>query len=113
MLRASGAGQLVTADTTGADNASGQALFTWKAYADFEQAAGIATMHEAVRAVYRASTTEQPTELEAQTLRATFAARDAAAPDNDTTQLKQVDASGGVWARNQGRELTAATLSYD
>ncbi len=113
MLRASGAGQLVTADTTGADNASGQALFTWKAYADFEQAAGIATMHEAVRAVYRASTTEQPTELEAQTLRATFAARDAAAPDNDTTQLKQVDASGGVWARNQGRELTAATLNYD
>ena len=113
MLRASGAGQLVTADTTGADNASGQALFTWKAYADFEQAAGIATMHEAVRAVYRASTTEQPTELEAQTLRATFTARDAAAPDNNTPQLKQVDASGGVWARNQGRELTAATLSYD
>ncbi len=111
MLRASGAGQLVTADTTGADNTTGQALFTWKGYADFEQAAGIATMHDSVRAVYRANAAEQPTELEAQTLRATFAQREATA--SDSAQLKQVDATGGVWARNQGRELTAATLSYD
>lgn len=111
MLRASGAGQLVTADSARTQDSTGQALFTWKGYADFEQAAGIATMHDSVRAVYRASAGEQPTELEAQTLRATFAQGGAAA--SQSTQLRQVDATGGVWARNQGRELTAVTLSYD
>ncbi|HLP83773.1 MAG TPA: hypothetical protein VK157_05440, partial [Phycisphaerales bacterium] len=121
MLRASGAGQLVTSESAATPSSTratfdpaqagpaGQALFTWNGYADFEQAAGVATMHDGVRMIYRASADEQPAELETQLLRATFSQSQTA----NAAQLQSVFASGGVWARNQGREMTAATLSYD
>jgi hypothetical protein len=123
MVRASGAGQLVTSEaanvnagnreTFSATNVNGgQSVFAWRGYADFEQAIGVATMHDNVRMIYRASEAEQPTELETQTLRAVFEQMQGRA-EVASAQVRSVTASGGVWARSQGRELTAATLSYD
>ncbi|HEX2837072.1 MAG TPA: hypothetical protein VHN77_02985 [Phycisphaerales bacterium] len=85
----------------------GDALFTWKNDATLDIAAGSAELDGGVRMVHRRTVDNALTELECDHLTASIE------EDLKTRRLSSVRADGQVWARSQGREMTAQLAIYN
>lgn len=85
----------------------GDAIFTWKNDAMLDIAAGSAELDGGVRMVHRRTVDNALTELECDHLTASIE------EDLKTRRLSSVRADGQVWARSQGREMTAQLAIYN
>ncbi len=88
-------------------SSKGDSLFSWKESATMEVDAGRSVMKGGVRMVHRRLADSALTELECDTLSA------AITEDRGNRRLASVGALGSVWARSQGREMTADHANYD
>lgn len=115
----SGGGDVFTSGASG----GGRALFTWKGSLVLERPKGVATLREGVRIVHDREVVVGSgaggggkTELESDMVVAQIAEFGPAAATLDSPfngSLRTADATGRVWMRTAGREMTADELSYD
>jgi len=114
-------GKLVVSDerieveSTDSSTMRGSALFDWEGELLLDRPAGEVTMTSRVRMVHRPAGDGAVAELECESLNATFTEE---SPAGDLTtgsaqgQLKNVLASGAVWARSGNQQMIADALNY-
>lgn len=98
-----------------AADSRGDSVFRWKESASFNPRSGSAAMKGAVRLLHRRLGDTGVTELNCADLLAQFSQGGTAesGSSENAQRLERVDASGQVWARSGGREITATKLHYD
>jgi len=104
-------------DTDSADSSTlaGSALFDWQGQLLFDRHTGVVDMSNRVRMMHRPSGDGADVELECESLIAEFIEKtDTNEPTAgaDTSQLREVQASGAVWARTGQQQILADILTY-
>jgi hypothetical protein len=102
-------------DSTDSSTLNGSALFEWQGQLLFDRPTGIVDMSNRVTMIHLPSGNGAEVELECETLVAEFleeAANSELTSVSDTSQLKDVRASGAVWARTGQQQILADMLTY-
>ena len=103
-------------DASDQNSLRGSALFDWDGQLLLDRPAGRVSMSRRVRMVHRPKGEGAVVELECESLTAGFDEQRASESLTETAdggRLREVEASGAVWARSDAQQLLADALKYD